>query len=195
MNRREMLKLSSTALLVGASGGLMSSCSTADIYTQITAYVPVGLLALEGILTLLSPFVPTLAASAIVAIIKASFADLSAAITEYNAAPATSKATIIGKIKTILGAIADNFQTFLSDLNLGGNPVVATVGKLVQLILGVLAGFAGKLPGTPLATKKLLKLRNGTTLAVSPQVLTVKQFKSAYNTITAADGHSEVKLN
>jgi hypothetical protein len=193
LNRRSFLKTG--ALAVAGAGVLeLEGCSPSTVYAQIEAWVPTALLALQGILTVIAPFVPISGTiSVIVGLIKASFADLEAAVTEYQNAPAANKTTLLGKIRTVLQDIADNFGKFLADLNLGGNPMLTLVVSLVQVILNVLAGFANQLPG-PAAMSRTYSTRSGQAVLVNPTKMSLKQFKAFYNKLAEQNGHPEIDL-
>jgi hypothetical protein len=196
MNRRTWMLTTGAGAIAFAGGGL-AGCTAASVFAQIEAWVPVGLSALSGILTVLTPVIGPIGGSigVIVGLIKASFADLMAAVSEYQNAPAASKATLLDKIKLILQDLADNFNKFLADLNLNGNPILSLVVSLVQVILNVLAGFAGALPGTPVAMKRQVRLRNGSTVTVTPAKMTLAQFKAQFNQLADAAGHPEIDLH
>jgi hypothetical protein len=200
MNRRQFtghLVTGAAVVAIGAEGFVLTGCTAASIFAQIQAYVPIGLLAFQGILAVIAPFVPMAGGIAIiVGLIKAAFSDLSAAVSEYQSAPAADKATALGKIKVVLGVIADQFQKFLSDLNLGSsNPLYLIVAGIVKVILSALAGFAGQLPGTPVAIKMSIQMRDGSVVQVTPKLMSIKQFKAAYNAVAVNGGHPEIELH
>jgi predicted PurR-regulated permease PerM len=195
MNRRTWMLTTGAGAIAFAGGGL-TGCTAASVFAQIQAWVPVGLSALQGILTVLAPVIGPIGGSigVIVGLIKASFADLMAAVSEYQNAPAAQKATLLDKIKLILQDLSDNFNKFLADLNISGNPILSLVVSLVQVILNVLAGFAGALPGTPVAMRRSVRLRDGSTVTVTPKTMSLSAFKKAFNTIAEQGGHAEIDL-
>jgi hypothetical protein len=195
-NRRIFIESLGLAI-AGGSVVSLAGCPAASVFAQIQAWVPVGLSALQGILTVLTPVIGPIGGSiaVIVGLIKSSFADLMAAVSEYQNAPAASKATLLDKIKLILQDLADNFNKFLADLNLNGNPILSLVVSLVQVILNVLAGFAGALPGTPVAIRRQVRLRNGSTVTVTPVKLSLADFKKQFNQLADNAGHPEIDLH
>jgi hypothetical protein len=183
-------------MIIAVGDGLLAiaGCNAASVFADIQAWIPVGEKAFAGIVTLVGPFLPP-GAAAIVTLVNASLTAVGDAIAEYMAAPAASKATLIGKIQTALTAVSDNISNFLAALNLSGNPLIAVVSGLAQIILSTIAGFLSLLPvpATAQAVKKSFTV-GGITFPIVPKTRTVKSFKSAYNAMADANGHSEVDL-
>lgn len=164
------------------------------IFSDIEAWVPIGIAAVNGIVTVLGPLVLP-GATAIIVLIKAAFADLTATITEYqNDTNPADKASWEAKIATILNDIASNFQSFLNSLNLGSNPIEAIIIGLANVFLAAISGFLGQLPST---SKSL-----GMTAHVGTKTLTVipkfyrkpADFRKDWNAVCVADGHPEIQL-
>jgi hypothetical protein len=202
MDRRNWLKQSglglTTLALTGGTSLFVAGCPWTSIESAISAYVPVGLAAFNGVVLLLSsvgliPPGTSTAIGLVIAIVKAGFADLLTAINEYNAAPAASKVSFSQKISLILTDIGDNIQKFMNDIST--SLATSTVGKLVvglvSLILSTLAGFAGQLPA-PAAGKHTYSVAGQ---AVTPKAISVKQFKQQYNQLAGAAGHPEIELH
>lgn len=188
MKRRKFIGSLAGSLAVGMSFAA-AGCSFESIFATISAFVPVGLSALAGIIAL----IPGLSvASPILLAVKAAFADLSAIVTEYQNAPSADKATLLGKITTALSAVIDNFQTFVSSLSIPSG-VATLVEGFASLILSTLEGFANAL--TPTATAPAIQARLSTrTIQVSPARRSVKDFKKQWNALASANGHPEVEL-
>src|SRR5713226_1070264 len=135
ISRRNCSKLCGSAVLFLAVGvsPFMTGCG---LFSNILAWTSVAGVAIDGIVTALGPFMPPGSAQIILAI-KAFLTDLAGTVTEYeNDTNPADKATLLAKIRTLLGDIATNFQAFLARINLGGNPIVAVVLGLAQVILG-----------------------------------------------------------
>jgi hypothetical protein len=157
-------------------------------------WIPVGIAAVDSIVALLGPLVPP-GAAAIITLVKAGFASLSAVVAEYNAdTNVADKATLLAKIRTLLKDIADNFGTFLNQLNLGTNPIVIIVMGLARIILNALAGFLGQLPAGPTAMATSVRIGNQT-LTITPKYYkNVKDFKSDFNAVATINHHPEIAL-
>ena len=82
----------------GAGSLAMAGC---DPIAEIKAWIPVGLNALQSIVTLLGPLVPP-GVAAIIGVVKVAFSDLLDAIQQYQTAPPADTATWLGKIKTFM---------------------------------------------------------------------------------------------
>jgi hypothetical protein len=169
----------------------MTGCG---IFSDILAWTSVAGVALDGIVTVLGSFLPPGGAQIILAI-KAFLSDLAGAVTEYqNDTNPADKATLLAKIRTLLSDIASNFQTFLSQLNLGNNPIVSIVLGLAQVILAAIMGFLGQLPATGRTLSATVTL-GGKSLSVTPKYYkNVQQFKSDYNAVCAANSHAEIEI-
>lgn len=195
MNRRSFGSL----ILKGAGAlGLTSLVSVtaacpawlSSLYQDILKYVPVGLQAFGEIVSLLNDagIIPTpisTAANLIINAVKAGFADLQTDITNYDAAPASQKTTLLGKISTALQILEGNLQQFWSDLDIPDPALASTVESLLGIILAALGGFASALPA-PVSTPALNEvLRKRATLSktikVPAQRMTVKEFRKSFN--------------
>jgi hypothetical protein len=198
LTRRNWIQQSGVALAAASFGTITFSMAGCSVMSAISAYVPVGLAAFNGVIALLSsvgliPPGTSTAIGLIVAIVKAGFADLLTAINEYNAAPAASKVSFEQKISLVLTDIGDNITKFMDDVS--SSLATSTVGKLVvglvSLILSTLAGFAGQLPA-PAAGRKTYAVAGQ---AVTPRAISVKEFKKEYNQLVGAGGHPELELH
>jgi hypothetical protein len=165
------------------------------LFSDILTWTSVAGVALDGIVTVLGSFMPPGGVAAIKGI-KAFLADLAGAVTQYqNDTNPADKATLLAKIRTLLGDIATNFQSFLAQLNLGNNPIVTLVLGLAQVILSAIMGFLGQLPATGRTLSTSLTL-GGKTLVVTPKYYKrVSQFRDEYNAVCSANGHAEIEIH
>jgi len=192
ISRRNCNKLwGSVALFLAA--GISPFATGCGIFSDILAWTNIAGIAIDGIVNVLGPFMPP-GGGQIIQLIKAFLTDLAGTVTEYeNDTNPADKATLLAKIRTLLGDIATNFQSFLAQINLGANPIVNVVIGLAQVILAAIAGFLGQLP-TP-ATIPLRFSVSGKPLVVAPVYYKrVSDFKAAYNAVCIADGHTELEL-
>jgi hypothetical protein len=198
LTRREFGRtLGAGGLVLVTSGGtvLIEGCNAGSVFTDIEAWIPTAEKAFAGIVSILGPFLPP-GSTAIVALVNASFDTLAGVIAEYEAAPAAQKATLIGKIEVALQAIAGNIQTFLSAFNVTGNPIVAVVIGLAQVLLAAIAGFLNAMPVTGARTRvmRTTVTFGGVTAQVVPKLMTRKQFVAAYDAVADSNGQSQVDL-
>lgn len=195
VSRRAMFSMFGKGYLLLAIGSsmVMVGCS---VFDDILTWIPVGLTALQGIVTVLGTLIPP-GAMQVLVLIKLGFTDLQATVSQYNSdTNPADKATLLAKIRTILADLVTNFQSFLGDLSLGNNPIVNIVVGLANIILAAIAGFEGQLPAT---TAKLL----GVTFRVGNKVQTVtpkfykktSMFKSDYNAVCVQYNHPELELH
>jgi len=207
ITRREFTGfLTGTALLAstGSATILLNACNPSSVFAEIEAWAcpPAGGTtsplqnAINGIVTILGPFLPP-GATVLIAAITASVTAACGATQEYlNTTP--PPVGIIAKIQTALTDIADNLQAFLNAFNIPGNPIIAVVIGLAQVILSTIAGFLGKLPVAAGAAKTMViraSVRfSGVSAPVTPKVRTVKSFKSDYNAVCEAHGQTAIEL-
>jgi hypothetical protein len=187
MNRRQFSSLALLGVVSAWFGSVAASCGS--IYAQIAAYVGVGIQAFQAVVNLLSgagiiALPEGTLITAILTLVKAGWADVQAAIAAYNAAPAT---TLAGKISAALTAVQMMIQQFWSDVKIPDAALSSTVAGLLGLIVSTIAGFLAALPPAPApaAAKPLVK-----TLNITPVKLTVPQFRTKFNAILTAGGHS-----
>jgi hypothetical protein len=198
MNRRTFGRQTGVALLALAAGGGISltGCPTAGtVFTDILKWIPTAILAVNGIVTVLGAFMPP-GAMVIIVLINAALNSLTGTITQYNndTNPA-DKATLLAKIRTILNDIVTNFQSFLDQLNLGANPIVAIVIGLANVLLAAIAGFLGQLPvaGTAVLTTSFHV--GATMVRVVPKLYkNVGEFKKDWNQVCISNHHPEIEL-
>lgn len=161
-----------------------------NVYSSILKYIPVGLQAFVSIIGILSgagviPLGTGAAIDAIIALVKAAFADVQVDITNYENAPAAEKATLLGKISTALAILESNLQQFWNDLSIPDAKLSALIQGLLGVILSTLAAFSSQLPA-PVATPQLEEMQKkraalSKTITVAPQKMSVKQFKKMFN--------------
>ena len=185
--RRMFMK---SSLFASAFSLVAAGCpSFSNVFSDISTYVGLGVTAVSGVVAILSGggIVSTaagVAITAVLALIKAGFADISAAVAEYeNAAPA-DKATLEGKISTAIQAVVDQIQNFWNDLKIPDAKLASTVQGLLELIVGTLSAFLTKLPAAPAAPTVTARK-----LAVAPKMRTAKGFVKDYNNILAQNGY------
>lgn len=209
MNRRNFLFNSGKALTVTALASVVSittACPTwlMNLYADIMKYVPVGLAAFNAILNILTGagVIPPGAGTAVEAIanlVKVAFADLQAAITQYQNAPAADKATLLGEISVALATVEANLQAFWSNLNIPDVNLANIIEGLLGVILGTLAAFAAQLPAPPAAPDTNSKLGVARSRRANLQKLirvtakkrTVKQFKADFNIRLTEGGYGK----
>ena len=196
LTRRDFGKYSGIAALTFVSGASIEliGCNTANVFSSIQVWIPIGISAVQGIVTLLGALVPP-QATAIITLVNAGFASLLATVTQYeNDKNPADKATILAKIHTILADIVTNFQSFLNALNLGNNPIEAIVIGLANIILAALAGFINQLPVSNITTSMSYKLDRKSITVTPKYYKNVAQFKLDYNAVINSHGHPELDL-
>jgi hypothetical protein len=172
------------------------ACSLSSVYNAILQYVPVGLSAVASILAILTGggVVIAPAVSLAVSLVNAGFADLKAAVNSYESAPAANKATLLGKVSTVLASVEANLQAFWSNLSIPDQKLESTVQGLLGVVVTTLLGFGTQLPA-PAATPAIAaraSLRR--TINLPPQKRSVAAFKKDFNAILEQNGLSEHKL-
>lgn len=186
-------RFAGTAIFASLASLVPFALMGCGVFSDILAWTSVASVAIDGIVTVLGPFMPPGGATVILAI-KSFLADLAGAASEYESdTNPADKATLLAKIRTLLTDIAMNFQSFLAQINLGNNPIVAVVLGLAQVILAAIAGFLGQLP-TP-TTIPIKATVGGKPLSVVPKYYKrVADFKKDYNAVCAANSHPEIEL-
>jgi hypothetical protein len=196
LSRRDLGKYTGSGLLWLAAGFSALTMQGCNVFDSIMTWIPIGLTALQGIVIVLGPLIGP-GAAAIIVLIKAAFADLSAAVSEYNAdTNPADKATLLAKIRTFLGDIVAHFKDFLNALNLANNPIVAIVVGLAGVIISALMGFLGQLPTT--AGAKAVSgafTLGGKSYPVAPKFYKrVSDFKHDFNSVATTNGHPEISI-
>lgn len=194
MNRRQFGSLAALGTVGVWFGSTAASCGS--IYAQVSAYVGVGIQAVASVVSLLAGAgiisLPegTLIA-AVLATVKAAWADVTAAITAYENAPAAQKATLAGKISVALTVVSQQVQQFWADLKIPDASLAQTVAGLLGLVVSTIAGFLAALPAAPAPTfaRPLAK-----TLSITPKVVSVSEFRKEFNAILNAGGHGKYAI-
>jgi len=190
--RRQFGKYLGTGVLAASIGEVTMGLSCSSIFTNIEAYVPIGLQAFDSILTLLDP-ASGIALAPIVQEVKAGFADVTAAVNAYNNAPAADKATLAGKVSTALQVVTNEIQQFWSDANLPDSGLATTIFGVLQIILSTIASFFPKLPPVTqaLAARTLTKT---IPIDLSKAASSPKKLKSSINDVFTANGYATKKI-
>ncbi len=191
LSRRSFVK-GAGAIGIGSLVSVTAACPAwvGNVYSQILKYVPVGLQAFMSIISILSgsgviPIGTGAAIDAIVALVKAAFADVQTDVTNYENAPAAAKATLLGKISTALTILEGNLQQFWNDLSIPDAKLSSLIEGLLGVILSTLAAFSSQLPA-PVMTAQLEATQKkratlSKTITATPQKMSVKQFKKMFN--------------
>jgi hypothetical protein len=187
LTRREFGKTVSGGALAIGLGTLSMGVSCGTVYQDIETYVPIGLAAFNEIISLVDPaLAKTL--SPIINLVKASFADLLAAINEYLNAPASEKATLIEKIKLAINVVIDNLNQFWVDAGIPDGTLAQTIVGILQLVISTLAAFLPLIGGALVSKKQLAK-----TIPVIPRSkaqLKKKVLVSDINAVFASHGYA-----
>jgi hypothetical protein len=195
--RRQALKAMAIFGTITASLSQMAvSCS--NLFTEILAYISVGLQGFASIVSILSgvgvvPLGSGAALNAIIALVKAGFADLQTAVNDYEAAPAANKTTLEGKISTVLHDLQNEITAFWNNLTIPDAQTAALIQGLLEVITTTLAGFATQLPPAP-ASSAALHGSFSKKLAFTAQRRSKKQFKNDFNAILHAHGQDRYAI-
>jgi hypothetical protein len=198
MNRRQFTKNS----LCGAAVIFMASVTSiltsgCNFVQDLIDWVPVGLNALNGIVALLSGAgvipAPVLV---IIGLIKAGFADLIAALQEYESdTNPADKASNLAKIETFFNDLVTNFNQFLASLT--NSPLVGVIAGLVSIILSTLSALVEKINPTSaaLAKAKLMPRVAITSVKIHwRNSENIKDFRNSWNGLCASSGHKEAQI-
>jgi hypothetical protein len=193
LTRREFVELGLVSTIGGSTLLTLEGCNATDVWHQIETWVPVGIDAFDSILAIVDPLMAP-GAAAIALLVKAGFASLASAIDGYLNAPASEKTTWAAKVKLILSQLGTDLQSFLSAVNLSGNPIVKVVVALVQVIVDTIAGFLGKVvPAAASSFPQTFRVGRET-IHVEPMLRDRKKFVAAFNNACVANGHSELQI-
>src|SRR5690348_286258 len=193
VNRRNFIQKASTGLALSslmASSVFMAGC---NLFDQITAWVGVGINSFASIVALLegNGIVSTAAGTAInliLSIVKSLFADVQAAIANYENADPAQKTTLAGKVSVALQAISNELQKFWSDLTIPDAKLASLVQGLIGIIISTIGGFMLKLPAPPPA-KTFARM-----VSVTPKSRNVHQFVNDFNGLLAQHGESQYAI-
>lgn len=158
-------------------------------FAGILSWVDTGLAAFQSVVDLLAgqgviTVVIGSAIDLIIKAVKAALADIATAVNNYNAAPAATQPSLVGKISAALTAAQGMVQQFWSDLTIPDAKLSSTVAGLLGLIASTLAGFQSLLPPAPAPAA------SAKTLAAVPTKRSIGQFKSEFKAILTANGYS-----
>lgn len=194
LNRRGFFKFSSLSVLAVAISSTVVNTGcwlTGSVYKQILAYINVGLQAFQAVVNLLDPTIAP-AVNTAIALVKAAFVDLQTAVDAYEAAPASDKSTLLGKVSTMLSVLEASIQQFWNDLKIPDGTLANTIQGLLGIILSVLAGFATQLPA-PAPTPQAARVKAlPNIISVTPQKLSTSQFKKEFNAKLTSSGQKPV---
>jgi hypothetical protein len=169
--------------------GIALTESGCNVFTDIENWVPVGEAAVNSILSVLTANGVVIAAplQAIVSLVEAGFAALTAAIKEYQSTvPAPVGA--LAKIEEAFTAIVDNFRTFLTSLSVSGGLLAIIVG-LAQIVFSTIAAFMNQLPAASSLRRTVVLGATfrvaGSTAVIVPRHRTRRAFKHDWNGVLA----------
>ena len=193
MNRREF---GAGALAVTVSGPfLLTGCSASTVFTDIEHWIPVGIAAVQGIVSLLNGAgLITPPMQVLVAAILTGFDDLLADVKAYEALNPPPVGAL-AKIEEVFSLIVGNIQSLLAQVG-GNSPVIATIIGLAQVILSTIAGFLGELPVTTRSLRMSGTFQVGSqNVTFKAERRTIRKFKRDYNHVAEAGGHREIDLH
>jgi hypothetical protein len=192
MNRRELIfKGALTAAAITAIP--MGGCSSGSVLSELETYVPIGLQAFAGVVSLINPAAGG-ALSLVVAIIPKLWGDITVAINNYKAAGSTGvPADIIAALNAASAGISQVSTDLTGLVNVPAVDIAIAKGilLLITTTLGaIVAKFAPK-PAAALASQSIVI--NGVTVNITGAT-SGKQFLAEFNNILAIGNHSEHKL-
>lgn len=171
-----------------------------NVFTDILNWVPIGINAISGVLSLLGGAGIVLGPGvvALLGLIQAGLTDLRLAIVEYQSTT-PPPAGALAKIDTFLGDLVNNLGNVLTQLPVGPASIIGLAAGLLELVLGMIQGFISKVPmaSFPKTVAALKRpLVNGAVPIVIPvrMNLSRRKFIHDYNLMAEAGGHPQVKL-
>src|SRR5271163_217896 len=144
MNRRRFIGTTALAAAAGPSLLTLEGCAFGSVMAQLGKYLPIGLQALAGIASLISPGAGA-AISALIGLINAAWGGLQAAVNAYNSAPAASKQTALEKVLEALDAVQSTIAQTSTALGVGGSEIVKAAEAALLLITTTLASIEAQL--------------------------------------------------
>jgi len=197
-SRRNFLSYSG-ALAIAGGTVMNTGCwnpFSPDVLAQITKYVAVGLQAFSavvGIATSAGVINPVEGdvIFGVINLVKAGFADLQTAVSNYNAAPADQKQTLLGKVATAVAVLEGSIQEFWNDLHIPNPTLSAVIEGLLGVILSTLAGWGSLLPSVVGYQKKALPKA----IVVTPKKRSPKEFKKDFNAIIVQGAYGQYLVN
>ncbi len=202
MKRRTFISTAALAAAAGPSLLTLEGCSFGSVMAELGKYLPIGLQALAGIASLISPAAGA-AISALIGLINAAWGGLQAAVNAYNSAPAADKQTALQKVLEALDAVQSTIAQTTTALGVGGTAIVKAAEAALLLITTTLASIEAQLaPQAPAvasvhaahaaAHPATSVQTGGTTLQIDGKP---QHFKASYNLIMVNAGRSDLKLN
>jgi hypothetical protein len=195
VNRRSVMKGAASILaMLPFSGALTASMfllSCGNIWDDIVSYVGVGLQAFASVVSILSgagiiSIGGGTAINTVIALVQNGFADLKAAVAQYQATVPTN-ATLAQKVATVLVVLENSIQTFWNNLTIPDAKLAETVAGLLGLIVTALTGFGVQLPAP--ATVSAINLPK--MLTVTPKRMSKHEFIKEFNARLALAGYSQ----
>lgn len=190
VSRREF-SVSSFGMLLAAMAGSLWSVACAS-FDNIAKWVGVGIAGVSSVVSLLAgagigTTSEGVAITLVLKLLKAGFADVQAAIAEYENAPAANKATAKGRISTALQALADQIQKFWNDLSIPDAKLGALIQGLLGIVLTAISGFMTQLP-PPVTTATAVNLPRR--INVAPRKMSHGEFRNEFNGLLNQAGYS-----
>lgn len=196
MNRREFGKMGLTATVLFSFVNL-TGCIFGNVVSSITAYIGVGIAAIKSVVAILQGAgivntVEGIAISAVLTLIQSAWADVTAAIAEYENAPATNKQTLLGKVSTALQSVADQIQKFWTDLSIPDSKLAALIQGLLGVVLSTIAGFLTQLPQPTPAAR--ISVNWNKSINVIATKRNEKQFRNDFNSLLHQGGYDKYAI-
>ena len=127
----------------------------------------------------------------------AAIAAIGTAIQAYENAPASGKATLLGKIQTAIQAAITAATEFFKSVAIPGGTLADTILSLAGLILSALTGYLQDFFPTALGTVRSFHLGSNAAvsspvaISVTPKSMSLRQYNAAWNAIVKQAGYPE----
>lgn len=200
ISRRALLKKTPLVLSYAVGISALAGCpKIGDVLAVLETYVPVGLQAFTGIVTLINPPVGTGLTLAVIAA-KAGWADVSAAIAFYQSAPAAAKSTALGKVDTALEGLVGGLQKVLNSFGLSSQTDQQAAVAALMLLIATLSGIQAGITPAGVTAARARRAAIPARMVVGAQSVEIsstadpKKFKAQYNAIMNAGGHPQLQL-
>lgn len=183
MNRKQFVG----CLVAGAAASAMlgvDGCNLGSAIAQLEKWVPVGLQAFAGVVAIINPAAGTALAIS-VTVAKALWTDISTAIANYNAAPASAKTTVMAKITTALGALMGGLGDILHQLGSAASSQLGTITAALNLFIATLSAIDANLGGTPPVVPVSARVKAATS---GPD------FRNQFNAIVSQGGYPQFAI-
>ncbi len=208
--RRFLQRAPLIIFFASATGEMFMAVSCADVVSELETYLPIGLTAFSGVVSIINPIAGS-ALSIASGLATKLWGDITPALNNYTAAPASAKSTPLGELLTALQSAEGQVSVVDSDLatavNINQTDLKASQAVLL-VITATLSSIQAKLakstptvaaPAPPAAVASARAARPST-VAVGTQTLDVtaasngKDFRNKVNQIWVAAGHPERKV-